>query len=661
MDNATRHLSSPSPTSSFLFHHTENSYKSPTSDILNPLLSSETEDSDVNACFSNTSAENKAATENISSNQSDENSSFANFDRHSLGDCRSDPSLAIVGTKTNDHNEEPLLLGHFSTNESAIDQEIGRSPVANNIESTNVDKAERGVDEDDDDDDDEDDENMRNVLSGSSRSSATTMPLLTEAHTHHSFSERISLEEYSPLTLVNDCDNALPMSPSSLACGSHHSSFKSSLNNLKMDPMGVDGVGEVGVHGVDDVVGDTRSMSPSLMSNPSGSHHSQPNLWSNSSTAISQNPSLLGSTSTPILLSQHTHHPSQHPHHHNHHQMNSLIQQLEPQSLDEQPQLIGINGNTSTLDSSLNIGPHSQLLLHRPSSEPPLNSSIGSLTNFEFKNNGSFGTTLPQTAAKSCSSSGRTRKQSDTSPEYSSNHSQMEATKLTPSGSSSSSSTSSRSSSGKSRSARSRVRNPSGNKGNATTKPVPDIADTIVPQEAPHSSRLHLQLNHHKKLQELQQRLFGNTAQTSSPIETKIRSEDRNIDGNNGESIGEGNVQIGTAGEVSKERVDSSANSGVVNSVTHELNPESSDALDDDSKSTTNKAIKPAHNKRKRPSRSQGTSKNNALTAGQESANSTARSNHKVVKTEIAEPDTTTKGSDCLKLANLVLLVRVNQ
>lgn len=554
MDQA-RHLSSPSPTSPFLFHHSERSYKS---NPLTTLLSSTGDVANVDDCFT----EIASPTQNELQNQNQE--PFASHQhQHSLADSLDD-----------DHHH------HHHQRHDNVDQCV--------IEQDSL----TGVD---------DDEGMRNMLSGSSASSSTsTIPLLNENHSHHSFS-RISLEEYSPLSLVEDCDNALSISPTSLACGAH--SFKSSLNGLKMDNL-VD----VGVHDhVDDPVNDARSMSPSLLSVSAGNNHH--NLWSNSSTAITQNPTLLNSTSTSFLLSQHQHHQ---------HQLNSLIQQLEPQSLDEPPPLITNSSSLELISSDS----------HRPSSEPPPGS----------------GSTLADIEPKSVINQPDKSKQQSSSKSISGG----------------STTASSSSSSGKpSRRNRNRSNNSvikqqqatsacsSVNKSKkAESKAGPSIEPVLC-------SKLHLQLNHQEKLKELQQRLFGNCNQTDTSA--VAQSGDSSSKNSSGEYRDENNVEANhkTTSKVNNEDLVGSKEEPDSSGFNKKNAATTTAKAKTNTKTKSNAAPAAEQSKpRTRPSRNRKSrAKNDGCNSSSSASPTTAA---EVVTTESAEPDTTTKSSDCIKLADLL-------
>ena len=670
MDHATRHLSSPSPTSSFLFHHSEKNYKS-SSDLLGPMLSSDAEDCDVNACLSEAAGANTSI-ENFSSSQSNEEV-CSPYGHQNSG---TEQTLSMNIRDDSEDESQPLILGQFGCINSmksdalVIGHQIcgGNNNEINHLGTTRLDSVKNCSDinnnnnqeDDEEDDDDDDDENMRNMLSSSSRSSATTMQLLTDTH-NHSFSERISLEEYSPLSLVNDCDNALPMSPTSLACGSHHSSFKSSL---KIDHLGVDGVGDVGgVNGVDDVVGDTRSMSPSLLSHPGSSQLNHNSMWSNSSTAIIQNPSILTSNSTSILLSQHS---DQHTHHsHHHHQMSTLIQQLEPQSLDEPPPYMGINNGPSVSASEFasGNGHGSAVLLNRPSSEPPITkTNLGTMSLNEMQRNATNPSASTSTVKMiaSSTSSGRTyRKQSSAS-------SSTESTSLSKSkaaGSSSSSSTSSRSSC-KSRAVRSRQRD---TKINSIDQTNHQEENSLEAKQ--HSSKLHLQLTHHKKLKELQQRLFGNVESSANSTKDNSNGETKDVNSVTEEKsrprdelskvkvevlAGDHNLKSESGDQRSTE-ADSSACQEMIapESDTKQSSTSDSSANVNQSRPTL-KSSRQTNRRRKLSNKNQSASHESTDQAASNDAAPAQRSTQRLVKTETAEPDTTTKTSDCLKLADLL-------
>lgn len=504
MENA-RHLSSPSPTSPFLFHHSERSYKS---NSLTPLLSSTVDVNSADDCFS-------ASTTNLGHQN---HNLFAIDQQHP----------ALVDNSHTSHQRH--------SDQCVIDQD-----------------SLTGVDGDD---------GMHNMLSGSSTSSNSTIPLLTESHSHHSFS-RISLEEYSPLSLVEDCDNALPISPTSIACGSHHS-FKSSLNGLKIESL----VGDGGLHDheVHEDINDARSLSPSLLSG--SSNHN--NLWSNSSTAITQNMALLNSTSATLLLSQH----------HHQQQINSLMQQLEPQSLDEPPPLI-----THSVGVDSNLFPS-----HRPSSEPPPGLEIPKI---EIKC--SQTKVRPQTSNK-----GGSVLSAGTAPQ------QANRTR--------------------------RNRNRSRTNKSSVLSKVPEnskkipINAIVATKSIVHDTKLHLQLNHHKKLQELQQRLFG----------TATRQENEVIDNKNKNGDSEKPTQSSpkrTANKCSKkDEPDSSAES-------------QEDTITQNQTNTTSNG---------RPTRSRRARKRKNDAPDSASSSQPRVINQPSVTTETAEPDTTTKTAECIKLADLL-------
>lgn len=507
MDNA-RHLSSPSPTSPFLFHHSERSFKSSS---LTPLLSSTVDVTSADDCFSS-------------------GSSSIVQQNHSLFTVDNQQHPSLVDTNQTNHQRH--------SDQCVIDQD-----------------SLTGVDGDD---------GMHNMLSGSSTSSTSTIPLLTESHSHHSFS-RISLEEYSPLTLVEDCDNVLPISPTSIACGSHHS-FKSSLNGLKMENL----VGDGGLHDHDvhDDVNDARSLSPNLLSASASNHN---NLWSNSSTAITQNVALLNGTSASLLLSQH----------HHQQQINSLMQQLEPQSLDEPPPLVS---------QSTGIEPD-LISTHRPSSEPPPGIEVPKI---DVK--------CPQLKAKHQSSIKSTKTDSKLAPD-------------TPT---------------QSPSRARRNRNRSKSKPSVSHKVEQDKtneSNPVVTKSIIHDTKLHLQLNHHKKLQELQQRLFGTVA----------RQEYEVIDKNNQDN--------------STKPAPSNPKSSTPNKSSKKDEPDSSAESQEDTSSTSQTQesrptnARPTRGKRIRKRKNEAT---NATTSSQTNSKQTG------VTAETAEPDTTTKTSDCIKLADLL-------
>lgn len=556
MENA-RHLSSPSPTSPFLFHHSERSFKQAP---LTPLLSSTVEITNTDDCFSTSSA-------NIGHHQS--HNLFAIDHQHS----------PLVD---HNHHNQNHHSGHNHNHHQTSSHNHSRH---SDHQCTPIDQDSlTGVDGDDD---------MHNMLSGSSTSSNSTIPLLAESHSHHSFS-RISLEEYSPLSLVDDCDNALPISPTSIACGSHHS-FKSSLNGLKMDNL----VGDTGLqdHDVHDDVNDARSLSPNLLSASTSNHN---NLWSNSSTAITQNVALLNGTSATLLLSQHQHQQ----------QINSLMQQLEPQSLDEPPpppplisQGIGLECNSP--------------IAHRPSSEPPPGMEMPKI---DVK--------CPQLKAKQQSSSA------------------LKGIDLPIQTISAS----------RPRRSRNRSKSSAARKVSEQERKRAETAHSIVSKGFVHDTKLHLQLNHHKKLKELQQRLFG----TSTPCQdTKI------VDNNNNNLTSTGDLGKPTQSGLKsksvnnkspsskKEEPDSSAESQ------EETVGNSRKSVSVRATTTTCKKVSPStssDNVSSRPvtrSRRSRKRKNEAHEIDTPLAN---RSNTKQlsVTAETAEPDTTTKTSDCIKLADLL-------
>ena len=535
MDHA-RHLSSPSPTSPFLFHHSERSFKS---NPLTPLLSSTADVSNVDDCFSTSSSSINHQGHNPF--ESEHNHHQHHHHHNSNNHHHHHQHHSLVDSHQNQQNHHQR-----HSNQCVIDQD-----------------SLTGVDDED---------GMHNMLSGSSTSSTSTMPLLTENHSHHSFS-RISLEEYSPLSLVEDCDNALTISPTSLACSSHHS-FKSSLNGLKMDNL----VGDVGVN---DDVNDARSLSPSPLS-ASANHN---NLWSTSSTAITQSTSLLNSSSTSFLLSQH------------HQQLNSLMQQLEPQSLDEPPPLVS---NSSTFDLN-------SPTTNRPSSEPPPGAGFDQ-PDVECK---SLSGHTPQTKPKQ--TVGRTTKGN------------LTATQLPVS----SRARKSRARSGSAKqSANVEIHN---RKQQAATDQSTDDARQLV-----HNSKLHLHLNHHKKLQELQQRLFGTCANNSDTTSLAAGESKATPASTSTSSACESSqLRLGTPACI-KEEPDSSGGT----------NKDEDTASSSVTESKT-KSVRPIRNRRSRGPKNEGCSTKNSV-----HNNSGAAA--KTVTTETAEPDTTTKSSDYIKLADLL-------
>lgn len=412
------------------------------------------------------------------------------------------------------------------------------------------------------------------MLSGSSTSSNSNMPLLNESHSHHSFT-RISLEEYSPLSLVEDCDNALPISPTSLGCGPH--SFKSSMNGLKMDNL----VGDVGDNDHDDV-NDARSLSPSILSHSTNNHN---NLWSTSSTAISQNSSLLTNTSSSFLLS----------HHHHHHQLNTLMQQLEPQSLDEPPPLISKNSVETNLPAA-----------NRPSSEPPPGCGI-ELTDVESKslNNQTMN-------AKS--------KQSDVKT------STISASAVP------SVSAPSRSRKSRSRSGASKQTSNAGNKNSEQNRKIQAAKNasgtSSTSQEPIQSSKLFLQLNHHKKLQELQQRLFGTNPQNNG---TGSSTNDDNSKATNNSASASSAASL--SANSAKDEPDSSAGN--------------KDTSTDLGRTAISKRNRQTRNRRNRAAKNETSGQTPVIDVN-------PKSSQKTVTTETAEPDTTTKSSDSTKLADLL-------
>lgn len=563
MDHA-RHLSSPSPTSPFLFHHSERSFKS---NPLTPLLSSAAEVTNVDDCFS-TSA---------SSITNHENHNPFPEQHHSLIDSHHSSSQVQVGHQR--HKDQDSLTG---------------------------------VNDDDDDDDDVDEDGMHNMLSGSSTSSTSTMPLLTEAHSHHSFT-RISLEEYSPLSLVEDCDNALPMSPTSLACGSHHS-FKSSLNVSKMENL----VGESGLHDhdVQEDVNDARSLSPSLINTSNASHN---NLWSYSSTAISQNTALLTSTSTSFLLSQH------------HQQLNSFIQQLEPQSLDEAPPII--NHSSNNIDSTSILEANTQ----RPSSEPLPEVALPKLEVNKSLDCSQLDTKQAnkhQTVVRSAKATSSSRNNTATSSPSSKRirNRVKSATKTLKQQVSAASTTSSGNSKSSSQEKLARA---SANASNAIA-----VSSSLV-SNGLHDSKLHLQLNHQKKLQELQQRLFGTTLPSKT---NEVRSST-------------GKQSLNETGQAIAAKQTSSSDAKL--KLTSAEEPDSSAGSKDEEAATTSNQASQTTNQNGKTvatkSRRSRKAKNGSINAIQTSV--TLQSNQAAsnsVSSEPDEPDTTTKSSDCVKLADLL-------
>lgn len=563
MDHA-RHLSSPSPTSPFLFHHSERSFKS---NSLTPLLSSTADVTSVDDCYSTTSSS--------ISHQSHHLNPFGNEQHHSL-----------VDDHHHQHHHHQNHHQRHTHDQCVIDQD-----------------SLTGVDDDD---------GMHNMLSGSSTSSTSTMPLLTESHSHHSFS-RISLEEYSPLSLVEDCDNALPISPTSLACGSHHS-FKTSLNGLKIDSL----VGDVGVNDQNDnEIGhdDARSLSPTLLSSSATNHH---NLWSNSSTAITQNTSLLNSTSTSFLLSQH---------HQN--QLNSLIQQLEPQSLDEAPPLI--TGTTSSNNFDMNSS-----TTHRPSSEPPPGA----------------GNELSEVESKSLTSQPLQPKLKQTNVKSKNNNNNNSGTP-TPLSTSALSGKSKRT---RNRSSASRQPSNCGNIKNLNSEKKLNITNNSSSpalQQPAHNSKLHLQLNHHKKLQELQKRLFGTASNTVTVDNEKNKAKlsKRDQTASKASTSASSNKSDSTTTDFImttkiKEEPDSSAYSKEEDSeVVAECNQ---------AKNVTRTSNSSTIKTRSRPSRSRRSRAIKVETCHPSSSSTQAKSVQKIVAPETVEPDTTTRSSDSIKLADLL-------
>lgn len=745
MDHA-RHLSSPSPTSPFLFHHSERPYKS---NPLTPLLSSTADvTSVVDDCFSTNSSRlsshqghNPFVIDHTTLNSQLKESAHQHNQRSPVEDDlypNQDDSPLLENTSASDavirEADVQLEVGHQDLSTTSQSRGYHRDP------SGNVDRDSLGeVDRDDDDDD-----GLHNMLSGSSTSSTSTIPLLSDGHSHHPYS-RISLGEYSPLSLVDDCDNALPISPT---LGSH--SFKSSLNGcLKMDNLvgdDVDDDGRVVVHD-DDVEDDARSLSPSMLNS---SQHGQHNgLWSTSSTAITQSTSLLNGSSSSYLLSSHHQHPHHHnPHHHNphhHQQLNSLIQQLEPQSLDEPPPLIsdahGSNQKGCTnFQVGTSISPSTPA--GRPSSEPPPSLSLLDGSNniaFQFSltamdgrppaNLGSSNLKTPKASQRSFNSGNKSNSgyhRASPSASSSSNNNSSCSSNIRGGSSNVSLSTSTLNStsnsitdnkSSTSRPRRNRVRSRSSAKNKQQNKSPnkrcefqqgqqlqgkksgsesqQDQNATIV-----HSSRLHLQLNHHKKLQELQRRLFGTSIAESAPTTTNESELEKVFEGQvvstdgrssnpcgettrtSGSTATEGSVQV-------KEEPDSSATSG-----------EAREPATTTSSHADNNASKPT---RLRPSRARGNRQVKNDTGNQSASSLSLRSSstsgkqpltscttttasttlavatttttvpatttnstvlnlgtnakaqaQKMVTAETAEPDTTTLTSDCVKLADLL-------
>lgn len=643
MDHA-RHLSSPSPTSPFLFHHSERSSFSK-SNPLTPLLSSTAVDvTSVDDCFSSPPPSSHHNSHHHHHHTSNHN--------HNHGQSHS--PFEVVDQRS----QSPLIHHHHHSHHS-------NNHNHNHHHHHHSDSL-TGVDDDD---------GMHNMLSGgSSSSSNSTMPLLTESHhSHHSFS-RISLEEYSPLSLVEDCDNALtPISPTSLACASHHS-FKSSLNGLnKIDNLvGVDVVD----HDVD--VNDARSLSPSLLSSSSTNHHHHQHnsssqhhnhhshhgqghhghsssnhhhnsvLWSNSSTAISQNTSILNShTSTSFLLNQH-----------HQQQLNSLMQQLEPQSLDESPQppcLISSNSTANFVDGhALGLGRSSiyqanssminsfdagASMINRPSSEPPPSCGAESVSDLECKSLN--GQQLTGSAAGSSSSKKSKQKQNATNKSASNSNTSNSMQSSQPT-----------------RSRRNRDKSNAAIKQSEKKQTVANSeAEKATQQPVPHSSKVHLQLNHHKKLEELQRRLFGTTQvqPTQAPkaeaiINTSTKKSPETT--STAQSVGNSEVKNSKHNEcvTIKQEPDSSAGSKDDTSSANQRVESGAAEVDNKSNVTT----------RTRPLRSRRSKVQTTKAGGDSSSASRAESSpgaktSTAVAAEKVEPDTTTKSSsDCTKLADLL-------
>lgn len=660
MDHA-RHLSSPSPTSPFLFHHSERPFKS---NPLTPLLSSTADVNNVvDDCFSTTSS-------SISSHRSHNpfvlDHSLSNHLKLSQGQHHTsqhhrspaeddlyhnqDDSALLDNTNASNHgvrNRNDQLDGGDSHH-----QQFSHSQNQDDdcVAPTNIDRDSLGeVDNDDDDDD-----GMHNMLSGSSTSSTSTIPLLTDSHSHP-FS-RISLGEYSPLSLVDDCDNALPISPT---LGAH--SFKSSLNGcLKMDNLvgdDVDDDGRVVVH--DEGDDDARSLSPSVLNS---SQHQQNSLWSTSSTAITQSTSLLnGSSSSYLLSSQHHHHP------HHHQQLNSLIQQLEPQSLDEPPPLISdISGSGCTnFQNKMTLSSTS-----RPSSEPPpslsligsnSNSTIESVLNSNmhagFNISHSISSKQSQRGGnmgnKSCSQQGANNVSSNCSIKGATSDSTSTADQAPPS---------------RPRRSRNRSRISTKKQSKSTSKNFEpqqqqlskklDSNNNLEGQQdssAPivHSSKLHLQLNHHKKLQELQRRLFG----TPSTDECELnKAFDGRMISSNSQSSSGSPLKVNQNAEVQvKEEPDSSAgNKGDTTTTTND-DTGSNTIKTTRSRPTRNRVNRQMKVETSHLSPSSSSASTNNLSGKQSSIATNSRSQaQKVVTAETAEPDTTTISSDSIKLADLL-------
>lgn len=628
MDHA-RHLSSPSPTSPFLFHHSES----------RPFKSSPSS--------ATTTSPSSASTNSNNINHSLTPLLTSAADVNSVDDCfvlnvaHHQTHISVLHNHLN-HHHNPFIDHHGSNSNQRHSCQTGSE---GGVDLNRVDSLSCANHHPDDDDDDDD--GMHNMLSGSSTSSTSTMPLLTESHSHHSFS-RISLEEYSPLSLVEDCDNVLqPISPTSLACGHHHSSsFKTSLNELKMDNL----VGDVGSNVVDhDVdVNDARSLSPTLLSSLSvassnNNNHNNNNLWSNnSSTAITQNTSLLNGTSTPFLLAHH---------HHHHHQLNSFMQQLEPQSLDEAPQLNNNQGNNLNLESL------TPMAANRPSSEPPQSCGV-ELHDDESKSVNSQPIQAAKlTTSSSSSSSTATNSSITTSRGTSSKASNETINTFTSSQRPQATATRTRKSRSRSNvnSSTAVNNNKQDNSKQASNNSNINSAKQLQQQQPENSSKFHLQLTHHKKLQELQQRLFGINATSSDQKDSSAS-----------------NVQsTTTSSSFPKTNNTKAKNSGATTSESRvKQEPDSSEVIKSGSpvKSTISSSSKTTATTAavavKTRNRGVRTRRSRAKSDGSYNSSATAQSacskptNQKsLVKTETAEPDTTTKSSlDCIKLADLLAI-----
>lgn len=180
-------------------------------------------------------------------------------------------------------------------------------------------------------------------------------------------------------------------------------------------------------------------------------------------------------------------------------------------------------------------------------------------------------------------------------------------------------------------------------------------------KEPVHSSKVHLQLNHHKKLQELQRRLFG--IQTPAEPEAEIAiiddhsSSDIKLNCNDQAGCSEpstsGNGSGGKIGctEIVKQEPDSSA--GGKDDTSREIQESESAIAFAEVKTGITTRARPSRSRRSRAQTKTSAVTNKTSSVTQVSEESSQP--QKVVATEKVEPDTTTKSSsDYTKLADLL-------